>query len=113
MFHRRVFVLPTPIDGIHLNGKLTLGENIYNGGVRLAFMALMDSLKDKPQAKIDGYARTALFPGLGPGLVSNIRPRVLRMLVQVDLIRRADRVNGMLENMFEFRQAFAARWVSR
>ncbi len=61
----------TPLDGVHLNGKLTLGENTAdNGGVRLSFMALMDALKDKPQPKIDGYTpRTAVFSGLGPGLV--------------------------------------------
>ncbi len=44
------------IPGVHLNGKLTLGENTAdNGGVRLAFMALMDSLNGKPGTVIDGY----------------------------------------------------------
>src|SRR4029077_10351742 len=35
----------TVADGVHLNGKLTLGENTAdNGGVRLAVMALLDTL---------------------------------------------------------------------
>ena len=47
---------------MHLNGKLTLGENTAdNGGVRLAFMALMDSLKDKTQPKIDGFTPEQRF----------------------------------------------------
>ncbi|HEX6895682.1 MAG TPA: M13 family metallopeptidase, partial [Bryobacteraceae bacterium] len=45
----------TPVDDVHLNGKLTLGENSAdNGGLRLAFMALMNSLNGHPQQPIDG-----------------------------------------------------------
>ena len=102
----------TPIDGIHLNGKLTLGENTAdNGGVRLAFMALMESLKDKPQAKIDGYTQEQrFFLAWGQVWCQNVRPEMSRMLVQVDPHSPGrDRVNGVLENMSEFRQAFACQ----
>ena len=52
----------TPVDDVHLNGKLTLGENTAdNGGVHLAFMALMKSLEDKPQPKIDGFTPQQRF----------------------------------------------------
>lgn len=102
----------TPVDGVHLNGKLTLGENTAdNGGVRLSFMALMDSLKDKPQPKIDGYTpEQRFFLGWGQIYCQNTRPEMSRMLVQVDPHSPGrDRVNGVLQNMPEFRQAFACR----
>ena len=102
----------TPIDGVHLNGKLTLGENTAdNGGVRLSFMALMETLKDKPQPKIDGYTpEQRFFLGWGQVWCQNVRPEMSRMLVQVDPHSPGrERVNGVVQNMPEFRQAFACR----
>jgi endothelin-converting enzyme/putative endopeptidase len=50
------------VDDVHVKGELTIGENTAdNGGLRLAFMALMDALKDKPQPKIDGYTPEQRF----------------------------------------------------
>lgn len=102
----------TPLDGVHLDGKLTLGENTAdNGGIRLAFMALMDSLKDKPQAPIDGYtAEQRFFLGYGQIWCQNVRPEYSRMLVQVDVHSPGrNRVNGVLQNMPEFQKAFACK----
>ena len=61
----------TPVDDVHLNGKLTLGENTAdNGGVHLAFMALMKSLEGKPQPKIDGFTpQQRFFLGYAQDLV--------------------------------------------
>ncbi len=102
----------SPLEGVHLNGKLTLGENTAdNGGVRLAFMALMDSLKDKPQGKIDGYTpEQRFFLGWGQVWCQNIRPEASRMRAQVDPHSPGrDRVNGVVSNMPEFQQAFACK----
>jgi len=99
-----------PVDGLHLNGKLTLGENTAdNGGVRLSFMAMMDALKEKPQPKIDGYTpEQRFFLNWGQIWCQNVRPEMSRMLVQVDPHSPGrERVNGVLQNMPEFRQAFA------
>ena len=100
----------TPVDDVHLNGKLTLGENTAdNGGVHLAFMALMKSLDGKPQPKIDGFTpQQRFFLGYGQIWCQNVRPEAARMRAQTDPHSDGrDRVNGVLGNMPEFREAFA------
>ena len=104
----------TPVDDVHLNGKLTLGENTAdNGGVRLAFMALMKSLDGKPrpqaQAMIDGFTpQQRFFLAWGQAWCENVRPEMARMWAQTDPHSPGrDRVNGVLGNMPEFRETFA------
>jgi putative endopeptidase len=100
------------VENVHLNGKLTLGENTAdNGGVRLAFMALMDALKENPQGKIDGYtAEQRFFLGWGQVWCQNVRPETARLRAQIDVHSPGhDRVNGVLSNMPEFQQAFACK----
>jgi putative endopeptidase len=101
-----------PIDNVHLNGKLTLGENTAdNGGLRLAFMALMDALKGKTAPKIDGWTpQQRFFLGWGQIWCQNVRPETSRMLVQVNEHSpgRA-RVNDVVSNMPEFQQAYACK----
>jgi endothelin-converting enzyme/putative endopeptidase len=100
----------TPVDGVHLNGKLTLGENSAdNGGVHLSFMALMKSLEGKPQPKVDGFTpQQRFFLGYSQVWCQNVRPEASRMRAQTDPHSPGrDRVNGVLGNMPEFREAFA------
>jgi putative endopeptidase len=100
----------TPVDDVHLNGKLTLGENTAdNGGAHLAFMAMMKSLEGKSQAKIDGFTpQQRFFLAQGQISCANVRPERSRMLAQIDPHSPPrDRVNGVLGNMPEFRDAFA------
>jgi putative endopeptidase len=100
----------TPVDGVHLNGKLTLGENTAdNGGVHLSFMALMKSLDGKPRPKIDGFTpQQRFFLGYSQVWCQNVRPEEARLWAQTDGHSPGrDRVNGVLGNMPEFREAFA------
>jgi putative endopeptidase len=100
----------TPVDDVHLNGKLTLGENTAdNGGVHLAFLALMKSLDGKPQPKVDNFTpQQRFFLGYAQVWCQNVRPEAARMRAQTDPHSDGrDRVNGVLGNMPEFGEAFA------
>jgi endothelin-converting enzyme/putative endopeptidase len=101
-----------PLPGVHLNGKLTLGENTAdNGGLRLAFMALMESLNGKKPAKIDGFTpEQRLFLGFGQVWCENTREEMAKMMAQTNPHSPGKfRVNGVVSNMPEFRHAFACK----
>jgi predicted metalloendopeptidase len=100
----------TPVDGVHLNGKLTLGENTAdNGGIRLAFAALMESLKEKPEGNVGGFTpEQQFFLGYAHSWCGNRTEAFERMLVQVDPHSSEKyRVNGVVENVPEFQKAFS------
>jgi len=72
------------VDGdVHLNGKLTLGENIADqGGERLAFSAWLNTLKssptDNPDLKSDNTPQT-FYLGFAQMWCSKATPEYLRM----------------------------------
>ena len=95
-----------------MNGKLTLGENTAdNGGVRIALMALMNSLAGKTPQKIDGFTpEQRFFLSFGQVWCSNTRDEALRLQVQTDPHSPARfRVNGVVQNMPEFQKAFSCK----
>jgi putative endopeptidase len=110
----------TAIDDVHVNGKLTLGENTAdNGGLRLAYMALMDKLGGRQAAANNGAANGGaakqgftpeqqFFLGWGQIWCSNVRPETARLRAQTDPHSPPrERVNGVVSNMPEFQKAFA------
>ncbi len=104
----------SPVQGVHLNGELTLGENTAdNGGLRLAFMALMNGLAmgSQPSTKIDGYStEQRFFLGFGQVWCQNARDEELRMAAQTDPHAPAGfRVNGTVVNMPQFSEAFGCK----
>jgi putative endopeptidase len=103
----------TVAPGVHVNGKLTLGENTAdNGGVRIALMALMNTLsKEDAAKKIDDFTpEQRFFLSFGQIWCSNNRPEAERLQVQVDPHSPARfRVNGVVENMPEFQKAFSCK----
>ena len=107
------------VDDLHVNGKLTLGENIADlGGLKLAFLAYLDHAQ---RAGIDftkkGDAeygeltpQQQFFVAYGQGWCQNNRPEDLRLRVQTDPHSPEEfRVNGVVVNLPEFQKAFGCK----
>jgi hypothetical protein len=98
--------------GVHINGKLTLGENTAdNGGVRVALMALLNTIGNPPEDR-RLHAGAALLPVVRPGVVLNEREESVRLQGD-DPHSPKFRVNGVVQNMPEFRGAFSRKRASR
>ncbi|MCC6350656.1 MAG: M13 family metallopeptidase [Candidatus Eisenbacteria bacterium] len=103
----------TVLDSLHVNGRLTLGENTADiGGLAIAFAALQRELKGKP----------------APGLIQGFTPEQRFFLAYARIWRRVDRdealrrqvltnphspahwrVNGPLSDLDEFEKAFGCK----
>jgi endothelin-converting enzyme/putative endopeptidase len=102
----------TAVGDVKVNGKLTLGENAAdNGGLRIAHMALMDTLGDKPPQPIDGFtAEQRLFLGQAQVWCANVSEQAARLRALTDPHSLPKfRVNGVVVNMPEFRKAFGCK----
>ncbi|MFL6350314.1 MAG: M13 family metallopeptidase [Bryobacteraceae bacterium] len=105
----------SPVSGVNLNGKLTLGENTAdNGGLHLAYLALMDDLSKKrvPSAKqVDGYtAPQQFFLGFAQVWCQHDTPELARLRAQVDPHSPGKfRTNGVVSNTAEFSEAFGCK----
>ena len=100
------------IPGVHLNSKLTLGENTAdNGGVRLAFLALIDFVDGKVAPLVDGYTpEQRFFLGIAQVWCGNQTPENARYRAKTDPHSPGRfRVNGVVENMPEFQKAFSCK----
>jgi endothelin-converting enzyme/putative endopeptidase len=106
----------TAVDDVKINGKLTLGENTAdNGGIRLAYMAL---LTDAQRKGIDLHAKDAsgftpeqqFFLSFGQNWCGSLRPEQERLQVQTDAHSPEEfRIKGVLQNMPEFGRAFGCK----
>ena len=104
----------SPVDGVNLNGKLTLGENAAdNGGIHLAYMALMRELANKtiPDAKIDNLTpQQQFFVGFAQVWCENTTDANAKVLAATDPHSPGQfRTNGTVQNMAEFSQAFSCK----
>ena len=102
----------SPVPGVKLNGKLTLGENAAdNGGVRLAYVALMDSLAGHVLEKTDGFTpQQQFFLGYAQIWCQNSTEQAARARAITDPHSPGEfRVNGVLQNMPEFGEAFSCK----
>ena len=100
-----------PAPGVHINGKLTLGENTAdNAGVRVALMALENTIGNMAK-KIDGFTpEQRFYLAFGQVWCSNDREEALRLQVSTNEHSPAKfRVNGVVQNMPEFQKAFSCK----
>jgi putative endopeptidase len=100
------------VDDLHINGKLTLGENIADlGGVKIAYVAFHKALEGKPApAKIDGFTPDQrFFLSYGQIWRYKSRPEALQVMVLTNPHSPPPfRVRGVLYNTPEFFEAFGA-----
>ncbi|WP_313032701.1 M13-type metalloendopeptidase, partial [Massilia alkalitolerans] len=99
----------SPLPGYHLNGELTLGENIAdNAGAIMASRAYQIYLKGKPGPVIDGFtAEQRIFMGLSQARKGKARDAALISQVKSDPHSPSEfRVNGSLRNHPGFYEAF-------
>ncbi len=97
-----------PLPDLHINGNLTLGENIADfGGLTISYHAYHMSLKGEPE-KIDGFTGDQrFFLGYAQIWRESVRNEFLRTLVQTNPHAPSRfRVNGALFNIPEFYKAF-------
>ncbi|MDZ4666433.1 MAG: M13 family metallopeptidase [bacterium] len=99
-------------DSLHVNGELTLGENIADlGGLTIAYEAYQMRLKKSPGKVINGYTpEQRFFIGFAQIWKNNVRPEALRQLILTDPHSPGEfRVLGTLSNMPQFYAAFGIK----
>jgi putative endopeptidase len=101
------------VDTFHVNGKLTLGENIADyGGALTGYDALERALeKNGRPGLIDGYTpEQRYFISFAQSFRSHTRDASLRTRVKVDPHSPGKwRVNGPLSDMEAFAKAFQCK----
>ena len=100
------------VDDVHVNGKLTLGENVADlGGLILAYRAWVTETAAKKLAPQDNLTPLQrFFVGYAQSWCANTRPETLRMRAVTDPhAPEKYRANGVVSNMPEFAQAFSCK----
>ena len=97
------------LRGNHINGELTLGENIADlGGLNIAWDAYQMTDEAKANQSIDGFTPTQrFFISYGTIWRNNIRDKALERRIKEDVHSPAEaRVNRTLGSMPHFYEAF-------
>lgn len=97
------------IDSLHVNGELTLGENIADlGGMLISYYAFKKTLSGKDNLLIEGFTpEQRFFLAYSQLWRENRRPDAVRLQVNTDPHSPGEfRVNGVMPNMKEFMNAF-------
>jgi endothelin-converting enzyme/putative endopeptidase len=97
---------------VRLNGKLTLGENTAdNGGLKLAYLALMNIIGNTQVKPIDGYTpQQRFFIAYGQIWCQNVTNQQARVFALTDPHSSGRwRVNGVVQNSAAFQEAFSCK----
>ncbi|MBR4390757.1 MAG: M13 family metallopeptidase [Bacteroidales bacterium] len=97
------------LNGLHINGKLTLGENIADlGGLNVAWDAYQMTDEAKANKSIDGFTPAQrFFISYGTTWRRNMRDKALERRIKEDVHSPAEaRVNRALGSMPHFYEAF-------
>jgi putative endopeptidase len=99
------------VEDVHLNGRLTLGENTAdNGGIHIALMALRKAMaKDASTAQVkEGFTpEQRFFIGFAQVWCQNQTPESARLLAKTDPHSPGEyRVIGTVQNSSDFAKAF-------
>lgn len=100
------------VDDVHINGKLTLGEDVADlGGEILAYNAWKDATRDKNLQPADDLTPDQrFFVGFAQWACENTRPEDARLRALTDPHSPARyRINGVVVNMPQFTQAFSCK----
>jgi len=100
----------SPLEGVHVNGQLSQGENIADlGGIKIAYAALQKALQGKPRPTLNGFTpEQRFFIAWATIWRANQRPEDMRRQLLADGHSPEQyRVNGPFSNLEEFAEAFA------
>ena len=103
----------TVLDSLHVNGKLTLGENLADlGGLSISYAALEKALAEKGRPPlIDGFTpEQRFFLAWAQIWRQNITPEAQRVRINTDSHSPGQwRTNGPVSNMPQFAAAFGCK----
>lgn len=97
------------IDSVHVQGKLTIGENTADlGGLTIAYYALQNEMKEHPEEVKDGFTPDQrFFISFAQIWRSNDRPEAIKSQIQNDPHSPSMfRANGPTSDFNEFYKAF-------
>ncbi|HEY1904525.1 MAG TPA: M13 family metallopeptidase [Myxococcaceae bacterium] len=100
------------VDDVHVNGKLTLGEDVADlGGLILAYRAWRGATANQRLMPVDGLTPDQrFFVGNAQWACANVRPEAARLRARTNPHSPPKyRVNGLVVNVPEFGHAFGCK----
>ncbi len=100
------------VDDIHINSRLTLGEDVADiGGTLLAYMAWKHATEGQDLKPVDGLTPDQrFFVGMAQWACGDERPESKRMHAMTDPHSPNEyRINGVVSDLPEFGQAFGCK----